>query len=86
MITQNDPVRMWVNQPSTQQPMHHMHGTRVLAKPYTDNTSLVWWLEGSVVSSVMPSLYLSAGWPATTQIKPLTDAEKLTLQQKGKRR
>jgi hypothetical protein len=23
--------RMWINQPSTSQPLHHLHGTNVLA-------------------------------------------------------
>ena len=26
-------VRMWINQPSTLQPLHHLHGTNVLAIP-----------------------------------------------------
>lgn len=51
-------TRMWVNQPSTQQPLHHMHGTNVLADP--DNR--VYLLSGPVISMQVPPNTLSKGW------------------------
>ena len=51
--------RMWINQPSTMQPLHHLHGTRVLA----DGTK-VYLLDGPTISMEVPSLCLSEGWPA----------------------
>lgn len=56
--------RMWINQPSTLQPLHHMHGTNVLAgREYrADNAVTVYLLEGDVVSMYVPSLALSPGW------------------------
>ncbi|WP_455233396.1 hypothetical protein [Geopseudomonas aromaticivorans] len=57
------PKRMWVNQPSTLQPDHHLHGTLVLAVPYTDRTMDAYFLEGDVSSAVLLKESLSDGWP-----------------------
>lgn len=56
--------RMWINQPSTSQPLHKYHGQNVLAedKNYDDTGVVVWTLSGSVTSFVVPILALSAGW------------------------
>lgn len=64
------PERMWINQPSTLQPLHARHGENVLAVPYTPGSHAVYYLQGDVVSSVVPSNVLSVGWlpPA-----PVTD-------------
>ncbi len=54
--------RLWVNQPSTKQPFHHLHGTRVLG--YHEGTAWrVYLLAGDVISQLIPSSALSAGWP-----------------------
>lgn len=58
--------RMWVNQPSTLQAHHNLHGTRVLAaqayrgeRPVTQ----VFFLDGPIHSMEIDNLALSAGWP-----------------------
>lgn len=58
----NIPQRMWINQPSTLQPMHHLHGTNVLAIPDTDSTMRIFFLSGGVVSQQAPISALSPGW------------------------
>ncbi len=54
--------RMWINQPSTQQAHHNLHGVNVLAERETDKVLRVWFLEGSVHSQQLPSIVLSEGW------------------------
>ena len=54
--------RAWVNQPSTQQPFHNLHGTNVLAEDDTDLMARVWLLSGPVVSQQVPKSALSDGW------------------------
>lgn len=54
--------RMWINQPSTLQPLHKLHGTNVLAKRDTDATCRVYFLSGDVVSQQVPKGVLSSGW------------------------
>ena len=54
--------RMWVNQPSTLQQHHDLHGTNVLAYREYDNTMRVYFLKGPVVSQQMLSHCLSKGW------------------------
>ena len=49
------PERMWVNQPSTLQPLHHLHGTNVLAIRDSDSgrssgTMRIYFLSGPIVS------------------------------------
>jgi hypothetical protein len=57
--------RMWINQPSTLQPLHSLHGTCVLAAPTSDSfeATTVYFLSGDVVSMAAPKLSLSDGWP-----------------------
>ncbi len=62
--TSNTPMaRMWINQPSTLQPLHKLHGVRVLACPDTDTAMRAYFLSGSVISMQVPHEALSAGWP-----------------------
>ena len=56
--------RMWVNQPSTLQPHHDLHGTNVLAHLEYDDTMRVYFLSGPVISQQMSRLALSDGWPS----------------------
>jgi hypothetical protein len=47
--------RYWINQPSTMQPLHHLHGTNVLAiYEYYGSTSKVYFLSGEVISMQVP--------------------------------
>lgn len=55
-------VRKWINQPSTLQPLHHLHGVNVLATAEGNNTARIWFLSGHVVSQIAPSICLSEGW------------------------
>ncbi len=61
------PQRMWINQPSTNQPFHSMNGMREIAFPDGWNEARVFFLEGDVVSCRMSWLHLSAGWPESTR-------------------
>lgn len=58
--------RMWINQPSTLQPLHELHGTRVLAviDPADKFTHDVYFADnGPTVSMRVSALALSRGWP-----------------------
>lgn len=64
-IHPNDIRRMWVNQPSTAQPLHALHGVNVLA--HREPNSEMWriyFLSGDVVSQQCNPLALSPGWPS----------------------
>lgn len=61
--------RMRVDQPSTTQDWHHLHGLNVLAVPYNavpaTQYPLYWriyFLSGPVESQVIPGRALSKGW------------------------
>jgi hypothetical protein len=54
--------RAWINQPSTQQEHHDLHGRRVLAAEDRDGVSRVFFTEGPVVSMELRSTSLSDGW------------------------
>jgi hypothetical protein len=54
--------RMWIDQPSTLQPLHSLHGTNVLAQPETDKVMRVYFLSGDVISQRVPNEALSPGW------------------------
>lgn len=56
------PVRKWINQPSTQQPLHNLHGTNVLAVREYDNVWRIYFTSGSVISQQCSGLCLSDGW------------------------
>lgn len=63
----NTPLRrMWINQPSSLQVEHPLHGTRVLAEDSDFGTGFVrvWFLDGDIISKEMSVLTLSRGWPA----------------------
>lgn len=60
---ENDIIRMWINQPSTLQPFHHLHGCRVLATHEYDDTWRIYFLQGDVISQQISKLALSPGWP-----------------------
>lgn len=53
--------RMWVNQPSTLQPLHHLHGANVLAVKEGQDWR-IYFLSGDVISQQAPRLSLSEGW------------------------
>jgi hypothetical protein len=57
--------RAWINQPSTAQPDHHLHGFNVLVDASESQFSAsvkVYFLSGSVVSQECLRLSLSLGW------------------------
>jgi hypothetical protein len=56
-----DIQRMWINQPSTLQVLHHLHGTNVLAIEDAGDW-LIYFLSGSVVSQQVERSSLSDGW------------------------
>lgn len=61
--------RMWVNQPSTLQQHHDLHGTRVLAHQEYEDTWTVYFVSGPVVSQQMFRSCLSDGWPEKVPTK-----------------
>jgi hypothetical protein len=54
--------RMWINQPSTRQPFHHLHGVNVLAVTEHGNTARIYFVSGEVISQQIPASVLSEGW------------------------
>lgn len=56
------PQRMWINQPSSLQPHHALHGVNVLAVHEYGDTFRVYFLSGSTVSQQMLRRTLSNGW------------------------
>ena len=58
----SDLARMWINQPSTLQPVHKLHGTNVLAEKVREGISRVWFLSGPTISADIPTAALSRGW------------------------
>lgn len=54
--------RMWINQPSKAQPLHHLHGTNVLAVLEYTGTYRIYFLSGNIISQQASSLSLSKGW------------------------
>lgn len=71
-ITANDIKRGWINQPSTLQVAHKWHGIRVLYAPYTDDSYAVFFLQGEVVSMILPRLCVSHDgmWPESSRVGP----------------
>ncbi len=61
------PKRMWINQPSTLQSLHHLHAVRVLVIPDTDTCDRAYFLSGDTISMQVPRNALSEGWPASTK-------------------
>ena len=58
----NKPQRCWINQPSTLQPLHHLHGKCVLAVDDTNKMKTIYFLDGEIVSARVPANVLSLGW------------------------
>lgn len=54
--------RMWINQPSTHQPLHNLHGTNVLATPEGHRIYRAYFLSGPIHSMQVPLAALSPGW------------------------
>lgn len=54
--------RMWINQPSTKQPLNSFHGTRVLADMREGEYVTVYFLAGAAISMRVPRECLSEGW------------------------
>lgn len=60
--------RMWINQPSTLQTLHHLHGTNVLACHEYDDTWRVYFLNGNLISMQVSFLWLSEGWKKHSEL------------------
>lgn len=65
--------RMFINQPSTLQPLHKYHGMNVLLNP-KDGT--VYPVEGPIHSMMVPSDCLSMGWTTSKLEKRIQELEK----------
>lgn len=52
-------LRKWINQPSTLQPLHELHGTNVL---YDASEEVIYFLSGPVISQQIIPIVLSDGW------------------------
>ena len=57
--------RAWINQPSTLQPLHHMHGVKCIVEDNGGNTVTLYFTEGDVHSMeafkiCVSRVYLSA--------------------------
>lgn len=61
------PKRMWVNQPSTLDPLHDLHGTNVLSVLEREGVYRIYFLAGPVISQEASSLCLSNGWTGILQ-------------------
>lgn len=61
-MNDNELKRMWINQPSAQQPMHRLHGTNVLAHREYDGLWRIYFLSGSIISQLAPDSCLACGW------------------------
>ena len=64
--------RMWINQPSTLQAHHFLHGTKVLAQHEYDDTIRIYFLSGNVVHQQVDRSALSDGWPGALLKEALT--------------
>jgi len=66
MTTYPLPKRCWINQPSTLQPLHKLHGTNVmvLGGPEWNGMVQIYFLSGDVISQLCDPLALSSGWRA----------------------
>lgn len=64
--------RAWINQPSTLQPLHNLHGVKVLACEDTPKTYRVYFLSGPIHSQQVLKNELSNGWPESAIAKEAT--------------
>lgn len=55
-------TRMWINQPSTLEPLHALHGTNVLAIAENPTTTRIYFLSGNIISQQVSPRCLSEGW------------------------
>lgn len=60
--------RMWINQPSTLQECHTLHGTNVLAYEEYEGSMRVYFLSGNTISQSMLRNILSEGWLETPSV------------------
>jgi hypothetical protein len=67
---------MWINQPSTSQPLHAFHGTNVLAQLENESTAQIFFLSGEKHSQQVCPSVLSHGWRPLT---PATNEEVLEV-------
>lgn len=67
MIASATPRRMWVNQPSTLQPHHNLHGECMLVvpEPFSPDYVRAYFIDGDTVSKMMPLSAFSEGWRPT---------------------
>lgn len=74
--------RMWINQPSTLQPDHALHGTKVLAEKsdFGDHMRRIWFTSGDVISREISVLSLSDGWQEKQQREQRTIARNWQVQ------
>lgn len=63
------PHRMWVNQPSRQQPLHALHGEQVFAVYESEATARIYFLAGPVIDQQADWSCLSEGWPPYSQVR-----------------
>ena len=54
--------RMWINQPSTLQPLHKYHGKKVLAAMTEEISIRVYPCEGDIIEMTVPKWVLAIGW------------------------
>lgn len=69
--------RMWINQPSSLESYHKWHGIQVLAMREYDDTYMVYFLEGQVISMQISRYALSEGWPHEENKIKKTDPSQL---------
>lgn len=62
--------RMWINQPSTAQPLHDHHRTNVLAviEDINAKSVRVYFTSGDIISAQIPRLCLSHGWVSEKKV------------------
>jgi hypothetical protein len=53
--------RGWINQPSSHQPLHNLHGVNVLVHEHK-GLCTVYFLAGPVTSMIAPKKAISYGW------------------------
>lgn len=61
--------RMWIDQPSTLQTFHDLHGVNVLCCPSKEDTVRVYFLEGKIISQLIWRNALAPGWKSPNQIQ-----------------
>lgn len=67
-------TRMWIDQPSTLQPHHALHGTNVLAEHEFGDTMRIYFLSGAVSNQQISKMALSAGWQPAAPVETVSQA------------